>query len=246
MGDDAVLADALLATHRGTALLATGEASGRLDEAIDDPGTLLCLVGHALREVARGTDEGRIAELVAAPPAWLREAAARFADGADLDWWARSAMTAVHRQVTDGLTGLEVVDHAGRARSLPEEAAPHLHTFTSDDRPQPVRRWRPDPSVEVAVLDGPGDWEAAGRTVPVDTDGVHLTLRGLLTIEPPSDEPWPWETGGVLWHQPVPGTPLPDDEMGGWHHDHGWVPIGREFDPRFEEGDEVDGSDLGE
>lgn len=245
MTDDAVLAGALLATRRGTALLATGEASGRLGEAIDDPGVLLCLVGHALREVNRGTDDGRLDEFVAAPPAWLRDAAARFAAGADLDWWARSAMTAVHRQVTDGLTGLEVVDHAGRARSLPEEAAAHLHTFTTDDRPRPIRRWRPDPAVEITVLDGPQDWEAVGRTVPADTDGVHLTLRGALTIEPPLGQPWPWETGGVLWHQPVPGTPLPDDETGSWHHDHGWVPIGREFDPRFEEGDEVDGSDLG-
>lgn len=242
--DDAVLADALLATRRGTALLATGEASGRLGEAIDHPGTLLCLVGHALREVARGTDDGRIDELVAAPPAWLRDAAGRFAAGADLDWWARSALTAVHRQVTDGLTGLEVVDHDGRARSLPEEAAAHLHTFLTDDRPHLIRRWRPDPTVEITVLDGPEDWEAVGRTVPEDCDGVHLTLRGVLTIEPPPDPPWPWETGGVLWHRPVSGTPLPDDETGSWHHDHGWVPIGREFDPRFEEGDEVDGSDL--
>ncbi len=239
------LADALLATRRGATLLATGEASGRLREATDDPGALLCLVGHALREVTRGTDDGRIDELVAAPPAWLRDAAARFAAAADLDWWARSATTAVHRQVADGLTGLEVVDHAGRARSLPEEAPAHLHTFLTDDRPRPIRRWRPEGSVEIAVLDGPEDWEAAGRTVPEDTDGVHLTLRGLLTIEPAAEGDWPWETAGVLWHHPVPGTPLPDDETGGWHHDHGWVAIGREFDPRFEEGDEVDGSELG-
>lgn len=239
------LADALLATRRGTALLATGEASGRLGEAIDHPGALLCLVGHALREVARGTDDGRLDQLMASPPTWLRDAAARFAAGADLDWWARSAMVAVHRQVSDGLTGLEMVDHDGRARSLPEEAAAHLHTFLTDDRPRPIRRWRPDPSVEITMLDGPEDWEGVGRTVPDDTDGVYLTLRGVLTIEPPATGQWPWETGGVLWHGPVPGSPLPDDETGSWHHDHGWVAIGREFDPRFEEGDEVDGSDLG-
>jgi hypothetical protein len=98
--------------------------------------------------------------------------------------------------------------------------------------------------VEVAVLDGPDDWEAAGRRVPRDVDGVHLTLRGLLTIEPPSRAAWPWRTAGVLWHSAVPGTPLPDDETGQWHHDHEWVAIGREFDPTFEEGDEVDGSEL--
>ena len=34
--------------------------------------------------------------------------------------------SAVHRQVADGLTGLELTDRAGRARSLPEEAAPQL------------------------------------------------------------------------------------------------------------------------
>lgn len=240
------LAEALLATQRGVALLATGEASGRLEDAIAEPGTLLCLVGHALREVERGTDEGRLAELCADPPPWLRDAAARFAAGADLDWWARSAMTAVHRQVGDGLTGLELVDHGGRARSLPEEADPHLHTFSADDRRTSIRRWRPAASVEVTVLDSPDDWDRAGRRVPADVHGVHLTLRGLLTIEPTSEDEWPWETGGVLWHVPVPGTPLPDDESGSWHHDHDWVALGREFDPRFDEGDEVDGSDLDE
>lgn len=238
------LAHALLATRRGVALLATGEASGRLDEVVDDVGTLLCLVGHAVAEVRRGTDDGRIEELVATPPAWLREAAAHFAEHTDLDWWARSARSAVHRQLDDGLTGLELTDGAGRARSLPEEAAAHMRTFLTDDRPRPVRRWRPEASVEVAVLDGPADWQEAGRRIPDDVVGVHLTLRGLLTIEPPDEEEWPWETGGVLWHHPVPGTPLPQDETGSWHHDHGWVAIGREFDPRFEEGDEIDGSEL--
>lgn len=238
------LTDALLSTRRGVALLATGEASDRLDEAIGDLGTLLCLVGHALREVQRGTDDGRIDELRAAPPGWLRDAAARFAHGTDLDWWARSARSAVHRQVGDGLTGLELVDPRGRARSLPEEAAAHLHTFTDTDDRRRVRRWRPDASVEIAMLDGPADWEAAGGQVPTDVAGVHLTLRGLLTIEPGPDADWPWETGGVHWWEPVPGTPLPDDETGSWHHDHGWVAIGREHDPRFDEGDEIDGSDL--
>lgn len=238
------LAEDLLATRLGVAMLATGEASGRLDEATDDLGTLLCLLGHAVAEVRRGTDEGRIDELVEAPPAWLRDAAARFAASTDLDWWARSAHSAVHRQVDDGLTGLELTDSSGRARSLPEEAPAHVHTFLTDDRPEAVRRWRPDASVEVAVLDSPRDWDAAGEEVPRDVDGVHLTLRGLLTIEPPDEAVWPWETGGVLWHHPVPGTPLPHDETGPWHHDHGWVAIGREFDPRFEEGDEVDGSEL--
>ena len=238
------LADALLATRRGVALLATGEASGRLGEASDDLGTLLCLAGHAVGEVHRGTDGGRIDELMAAPPEWLRDAAARFAAETDLDWWTRSALRAVHRQVDDGLTGLELTDRAGRARSMPEEAGAHVHTFLTDDRPRPVRRWRPDASVEVAVLDSPDDWAAAGGTIPEDVDGVHLTLRGLLTIEPPDEDDWPWETGGVLWHHPVPGTPLPHDEVGSWHHDHEWVAIGREFDPRFEEGDEVDGSEL--
>ena len=234
----------LLATRRGVALLAAGEASGRLDEAAEDIGALLCLVGHAVAEVRRGTGEGRIDELVADPPRWVRDAAERFAARADLDWWARSAMSAVHRQVADGMTGLELTDPAGRARSLPEEADAHVHTFLIDDRPDPVRRWRPDPSVEVAVLDSPRDWEDAGGAVPSDVDGVHLTLRGLLTIEPPDELAWPWETGGVLWHEAVPGTPLPHDETGSWHHDHRWVAIGREFDPRFEEGDEVDGSEL--
>ena len=238
------LARELLATRRGVALLATGEASGRLGEAIDDPGTLLCLTGHAVAEVRRGTDDGRIDELVDAPPAWLRDAAQRFATNADLGWWGRSAATAVHRQVADGMTGLELTDGAGQARSLPEEASAHVHTFLTDDRQHPVRRWRPEPSVDVAVLDAPADWEAAGGRVPTDVDGVHLTLRGLLTIEPPDEGSWPWETGGVWWHAPVPGTPLPHDETGTWHHDHGWVAIGRQFDPRFEEGDEVDGSEL--
>lgn len=238
------LAEQLLATRRGVALLATAEASGRLEDALREPGTLLCLVGHALREVARGTDDGRIAELVAAPPGWLQRAAERFAAEADLDFWAKSAMTAVHRQVDDGLTGLELVDHAGRARSMPEEAPAHLHTFSGHDQHAAVRRWRPDPSVRIAVLDGPADWEAAGRRVPRDVDGVHLTLRGLLTIEPVGD--WPWETGGVLWHTPVPGTPLPDDETGLWRHDHAWVSIGRQHDPRFDEGEEVDGSEVDE
>ncbi len=241
MGD---LTDELLQTRRGVALVATGEASARLEEAASDVGTLLCLVGHALTEVRRGTDDGRLDELVAEPPTWLVDAAAHFARAADVDWWARSATTAVHRQVADGLTGLELTDRRGRARSLPEEAGPHLHTFLTDDRRRPVRRWRPDPSVEVAVLDGPDDWEAAGTVVPRDVDGVHLTLRGLLTIEPPEDADWPWETGGVLWHTAVPGTPLPHDETGAWHHDHDWVGIGREFDPRFDEGDEIDGSEL--
>jgi hypothetical protein len=244
------LAEDLLATRRGVALLACGEASGRLDQSLADPGATLCLVGHAVREVARGTDDGRIEQLVAAPPRWLREAAARLADRTDLDWWSRPAETAVHRQVGDGLTGLELVDHQGRARSLPEEGAAHLHTFTSSDRRDQIRRWRPDESVSIAVLDGPADWDAAGHRVPGhraagrDVDGVQLTLRGLLTIEPPTDGTWPWETAGMLWHVPVPGTPLPDDETGSWHHDHDWVAIGREFDPRFDEGDEIDGSEL--
>lgn len=238
------LAEALLATRRGVTLLATGEASGRLDAAARDVGVLLCLTGHAVTEVRRGTDDGRIDELRAAPPAWLAAAARRFTAATDLAWWSRSAATAVHRQVADGLTGLELTDAAGRARSLPEEAEPHLHTFLTDDRRRPVRRWRPDPAVRLAVLDGPEDWTAAGRRVPEDVDGVHLTLRGLLTIEPEDEDAWPWETGGVLWHTPVPGTPLPHDETGAWHHDHDWVAVGREFDPRFDEGDEVDGSEL--
>lgn len=238
------LVEAVLATRRGVALVATGEASGRLDEAAEDIGALLCLVGHAMLEERRGTDGGRLDELVAAPPAWLRDATARFVTTVDLDWWARSAGTAVHRQVADGLTGLELTDRNGHARSLPEEAGPHLHTFQTIDRRQPVRRWRPDPSVAIAVLDGPDDWDAAGRRIPQDVDGVHLTLRGLLTIDPPADGEWPWETCGVHWHAPVPGTPLPLDETGTWHHDHDWVGIGREFDPRFDEGDEVDGSEL--
>ena len=237
-------AEAMLSTRRGVALLAAGEASGRLEEAARDVGTLLCLAGHAVTEVRRGTDDGRIDELAADPPPWLAAAADRFVATADLDWWARSASTAVHRQVADGLTGLELTDRRGRARSLPEEADPHLHTFLTDDRRLPVRRWRPDPSVQLAVLDGPEDWAAAGARVPQDVDGVHLTLRGLLTIEPGDDVSWPWETGGVLWHRPVPGTPLPRDETGAWHHDHDWVPLGREHDPRFEEGDEIDGSEL--
>lgn len=244
MSADRHLAEALLATRRGVTLLATGEASARLDEATSDIGALLCLVGHAVAEVRRGTDDGRVDELVAAPPDWLRDAADRFVAGADLDWWARSATTAVHRQVADGMTGLELTDRSGRARSLPEEAPAHVHTFLTDDRPHLLRRWRPDTSVTVATLDGPEDWEAVGSAIPDDVDGVHLTLRGLLTIEPPDEDSWPWETGGVLWHHPVPGTPLPHDESGSWHHDHGWVAIGREHDPRFEEGDEVDGSEL--
>lgn len=238
------LTRALLSTRRGVTLVATGEASGRLDDAATDVGALLCLVGHAVTEVRRGTDDGRIDELVAAPPRWLTDAAARFLATADLDWWARSAGTAVHRQVADGLTGLELTDQRGRARSLPEEAEPHLHTFLTDDLRRPVPRWRPDPVVEIALLDGPEDWDAVGRRVPDDVEGVHLTLRGLLTIEPDDEATWPWEIGGVLWHVPVPGTPLPRDETGAWHHDHDWVAVGREFDPRFEEGDEIDGSEL--
>lgn len=235
----------LLRTRTGVALVATGEASGRLDEAARDRGLLLCLVGHAVTEARRGTDRGRLDALRTDPPRWLREAAARFDAAADLDWWARSTRTAVHRQVADGLTGLEVTDRLGRARSLPEEAAPHLHTFRTDDRQRVVRRWRPDPSVELSLLDGPDDWDRVGHRVPTDVDGVHLTLRGLLTIEPDAGTDWPWETGGVVWHVPVPGTPLPHDEPPAWHHDHAWVGIGREHDPRFDEGDEVDGSELG-
>ena len=238
--DDVV--EAILATRRGVALVATGEASGRLDEAAQDIGALLCLVGHAMLEERRGTDGGRLDELVATSPGWLRDATARFVAATDLDWWSRSATTAVHRQVADGMTGLELTDRHGRARSLPEEATPHLHTFQTVDHRRPVRRWRPDPGVEVALLDGPEDWDAAGRRVPTGVDGVHLTLRGLLTIEPPARVDWPWETGGVLWHTPVPGTPLPHDETGSWPHDHDWVGIGREFDPRFDEGDEIVGS----
>lgn len=237
-------ADALLQTRVGVALVAAGEASGRLAAAATDVGALLCLVGHAVREARRRSGADRIAVLREVQPAWLRRAAAEFVTAVDLDRVTRHATTAVHRQVHDGLTGLELTDRGGRARSLAEEADAHLSTFLSDDRRRPVRRWRADDTVEVAVLDGPRDWEAAGRRVPLDVDGVHLTLRGLLTIEPDSPTEWPWRTAGVLWHAPVPGTPLPDDETGQWHHDHDWVAIGREFDPTFEEGDEIDGSEL--
>lgn len=239
------LGDELLASRPGVAFLAAGEASGRLEEALRLPGVTLCLAAHAIREVVRGTDGGRIDELRDAPPSWVREAAASVDARTDLAWWSRPAIGAVHRQVADGLTGVEVVDHQGRARSLAEEGDAHLHTFTRPAHAGSMRRWRPDLTVEVAMVDGPQDWEALNRRPSRTLPGTHLTLRGALTIDRETDDRhWPWDVAGVWWTEPVPGTPLPEDERGTWRHDHAWVPIGRPYDPRFDEGDEIDGSDL--
>jgi hypothetical protein len=241
----------LLTAPVGVAFLALGEASGRLDEALRSNGVTLCLAAHAAAEVRRGTDGGRLSVLRSDPPAWLQHAAARVdeqASSGHLDWWSKRADFAIHRQLSDGMTGIEVVDHLGHARSLAEEADAHLHTFTrvDGDVNGSIRRWRPDPDVVITTIDGPDDWERVGRRPDRTAAGTHLTLRGAMTIDhaPGPREDWPWELAGVWWNEPVPGTPLPEDDRGRWHHDHEWVQLGRRYDPRFDEGDEVDGSEL--
>lgn len=237
------LARQLLAARTGVAVLVVGEASGRLDAALADVGETCCLVGHAVRELARGTDDGRLERLRRTPPVWLVDAAERVAARPDIGWWSAPLPGSVQRASDGGLTGTEHVDRHGRRRSLPEEVLPHLRTFTSDRTPGPVDRWRVR---EPATLElrGPDDLAALGEHPPADVDAVHLTLRGLLTIDPPPGSWWPWRLGGTWWRDGIVGDELDAHHPEPWPHDHGWVEVGRPVDPRFDEGDEVDGSEL--
>lgn len=246
------IGDQLLATRVGATFLACGAAVGRLDEVLADPGLTLCLAAHALAEVRRGTDQGRIRTFVERPGEWLRDAA-RTVDGADVSWWSTPATDRVLRQTDDHTTGIELLDSRGRRRSGAEEAAAHLHTFSSRQRVAPPRRLRLGAAVAVDVLDGPQDATDELRTrldgAGDEPTAIHLTLRGALTVDRDLLPRWPWAVDGIHWPTGVPSDDELDEPFGPEPrvvHDYGWPPIGRPYDPRFDEGDEVDGSELEE
>lgn len=245
------LGDALLATVEGAAFLACGAAVGRLDEVTTDPGLTLCLAAHALAEVRRGTDGGRLRGFVEEPGEWLLHAAGEL-DVADTAWWSEPPHHRVLRQVAPDAAGIERHDARDRLRSTVEEADAHLHTFTSRDRRMPPHRFRLAAGAAVLTLDGPDDVDdevrAAIAAAPGgNAPGVHLTLRGALTIPRRLLDPWPWAVAGVHWSSGVPTDVTAEAAIGPEPrvvHDYGWPPIGRPYDPRFDEGDEVDGSEL--
>lgn len=166
--------------------------------------------------------------------------------------------------VTDG----EVLDAAGRARSGVDEWDAHGLWDVAVPAARQVLRWRVATPVAVAEVDGPEDWVAlverfpgpvvasSGRSLDwvalaEELDGVHLTLRGLLTARrlpaatPDAPRLWTWGSTGTRWARPVglealPSTPaLPVDA-----HRLRWPPLVPPQDPAFEEGDEIDGSEL--
>ena|GEM_PF-1972211 len=166
--------------------------------------------------------------------------------------------------VTDG----EVLDAGGRARGGVDEWDAHGLWDVAVPATRQVLRWRVATPVAVAEVDRPGDWEAlverfpgpvtasSGRALDWvaladEIDGVHLTLRGLLTARrlPPTapDAPrlWAWRSTGTRWARPVglealpPGPALPVVA-----HRLRWPPLVPPQDPAFEEGDEIDGSEL--
>lgn len=243
--------DALLSTVEGAAFLACGAAVGRLEEVTGDPGLTLCLAAHALAEVRRGTDGGRLRGFVEEPGAWLVHAAG-ILDAADTAWWSDPPHRHVLRQVAPDAAGIERHDTRDRLRSTVEEADAHLHTFTSRDRRTPPHRFRLTAEARVLILDGPADVDDEVRAALVATGddeapGVHLTLRGALTIPRDLLDPWPWSVAGVHWARGVPADRIAEAPIGPEPrvvHDYAWPPIGRPYDPRFDEGDEVDGSEL--
>lgn len=166
------------------------------------------------------------------------------------------------------VTDDEVLDAAGRARSGVDEWDPHGLWDVAVPATRQVLRWRVATPVAVAEVDRPGDWEAlverfpgpvvasSGRSLDwqalaEELDGVHLTLRGLLTTRrrpaDAADAPrlWTWGSTGTRWARPIglealpPGPALPVDA-----HRLRWPPLLPPQDPAFEEGDEIDGSEL--
>ena len=234
------LGDQLLATPEGVAFLACGAAGGRLVDALEDPGLTLCLAAHALGEVARGTDGGRLAAFTAEPGPWLLDAAATV-DEHDTSWWSTSAHGTVLRHVEDGLADVEVLDARGLRRSAAEEARAHLDGADGDLAPlSSPRRCRLDEAAPLVTVDGPQDvtdeLSAVLGAGPAGPDRpVQLTLRGALTVPRDLLERWPWRTAGVLLpdagtttHQAAPREAEPLTV-----HDYDWPPIGRPTDPRL-------------
>lgn len=245
------LGESLLATPEGVAFLACGAAVGRLEEALADPGLTLCLAAHAIAEVRRGTDGGRLATFVAHPGGWLLDAAATV-DDADTRWWSTTAHGAVVREVDDHVAGVEVVDRLSRRRSAAEEDRAHLHTFSTRDRLAPPRRLRLGEDVDLLVVDRASDVDddvldaLRPRVGSGRAPGVQLTLRGALTIPRATTPAWPWGVAGVYWRDRLPDAAAPEPAVAEPRvvHDYDWPPIGRPYDPRFDEGEEIDGSDL--
>lgn len=183
--------------------------------------------------------------------------------------WEAYAQLPTRWVVTDG----EVRDAVGRQRSGSDEWDAHGLWDAAVAAASDVHRWRIEAAVQVAVVDGPDDWaelcarypgpavdpggvSLAWDALAEDLDGVHLTLRGLVTGTRPVDVDraasrlWAWGSTGTRWSRPVPFVELDRGEVlpsSAHEQARGSFPTDAHvgtWDPRFDEGDEVDGSEL--